>query len=352
MVASHNFVEHILTTFRLATEANRQTPGRQGNLVELSPELAVEVMVTGDLHGHRQNFNLLRRLAALDENPGRHLVLQEVCHGGPTYPQTGGCMSHTILEDLAALKTQYPARVHFILGNHELAELTDYPIQKSKQLLNLQFRRGLEQMYGPAVASDLRGLSPVLADLPAGGAAAAGSVHLAQHSRGGGRRPLRSVGLHPPVDRRGLRRPPRVFQLVWGRDYRGQNARAFAELVGAKILINGHEPCHEGFVAPNDFQIILDCSGQQAAYVILPVGAELSHAEIMERVKVKKYECRNEELGSIPNWPFRAFHHFSPTAHFLVPQFLVPQLSSLLAQTAESVTRAPASTDHLGTCAP
>ena len=58
MVASHNFVEHILTTFRLATEANRHTPGRQGNVVELSPELAVEVMVTGDLHGHRQNFNL------------------------------------------------------------------------------------------------------------------------------------------------------------------------------------------------------------------------------------------------------------------------------------------------------
>jgi hypothetical protein len=108
MVASHSFVEHVLSTFRQAAEANRRTPGRQGNLVELSPDLALEVMVTGDLHGHRQNFNLLRRLAALDENPGRHLVLQEVCHGGPTYPQTGGCMSHTVLEDLAALKTQYP----------------------------------------------------------------------------------------------------------------------------------------------------------------------------------------------------------------------------------------------------
>ena len=285
MVASHNFVEHILTTFHLAAEANRHTPGRQGNLVELSPELAVEVMVTGDLHGHRQNFNLLRRLAALDENPGRHLVLQEVCHGGPTYPQTGGCMSHTILEDVAALKTKYPARVHFILGNHELAELTDYPIQKSKQLLNLQFRLGLEQMYGPAVASDPRGYRQFLQTCPLAVRLPQGVFisHSIPEEVGAGR-------FDPSVFTRQLAAEDYgdrgdVFQLVWGRDYRGQNARAFAELVGAKILINGHEPCHEGFVAPNDFQIILDCSGQQAAYVILPVGAELSHAEIMERVK-------------------------------------------------------------------
>ena len=52
-------------------------------------------MVTGDLHGHRRNFNLIRRIAASDNIPERHLVLQEVCHGGPTYPQNGGCMSHT-----------------------------------------------------------------------------------------------------------------------------------------------------------------------------------------------------------------------------------------------------------------
>ena len=285
MVASHNFVEHILTTFRLAAEANRQTPGRQGNVVELSPELAVEVMVTGDLHGHRQNFNLLRRLAALDENPGRHLVLQEVCHGGPTYPQTGGCMSHTILEDLAALKTKYPARVHFILGNHELAELTDYPIQKSKQSLNLQFRLGLEQMYGPAVEVIYEAYRQFLQTCPLAVRLPQGVFisHSIPEEVDAGRfdpsvftRPLAAEDYGDCRD---------VFQLVWGRDYRGQNARAFAELVGAKILINGHEPCHEGFVAPNDFQIILDCSGQQAAYVVLPVGAELSHEEIMERVR-------------------------------------------------------------------
>ena len=36
-------------------------------MVRLTAELADEVMVTGDLHGHRQNFNAIRRLADLAE---------------------------------------------------------------------------------------------------------------------------------------------------------------------------------------------------------------------------------------------------------------------------------------------
>ncbi len=285
MVASNEYVEHILTAFDMAAEANRQTPGRQGNVVALSPELAEEVMVTGDLHGHRRNFNLIWKLAALDENPRRHLVLQEVCHGGPTYPQSGGCMSHTILEDVAWLKTKYPERVHFILGNHELAELTDYPIQKNRQMLNLQFRLGLRQMYGLAaekVHDAYRRFwrtCPLAVRLPQG----VFISHSVPEDVNAGRFNPSVLTRELTEDDYGDRSD--VAQLVWGRDYRGENARAFAQLVGATILINGHEPCYEGFIAPNEFQIILDCCCDKAAYVILPVGVKLSHAEIMERVR-------------------------------------------------------------------
>ena len=285
MVASNEYVEHVLAAFQVAAEANRQTPGRQGNVVVLSPEMADEVMVTGDLHGHRRNFNLLWSLAALDEHPRRHLLLQEVCHGGPTYPQSSGCMSHTILEDVAWLKTKYPERVHFILGNHELAELTDFPIQKSRQLLNRQFWLGLQQMYGPAAQEIHNAYRQFLRTCPL-------AVRLSQgvfisHSVP---EQVDALGFAASVFTRELAAADYdpggdVFQLVWGRDYRGENARAFAQLVGAKVLINGHEPCHEGFIAPNEFQVILDCCGDRAAYVILPVGAKLSHAEIMEQVK-------------------------------------------------------------------
>ena len=62
-------------------------------------------------------------------------------------------------------------------------------------------------------------------------------------------------------------------------------AHPFAELVGAKVLISGHEPCPEGCNAPNDVQVIIDCCGERASYVILPVEQELSHAEVLERMQ-------------------------------------------------------------------
>jgi hypothetical protein len=285
MVASRQYVEHILTSFRLAAGANAETPGRRGNVIELGPELAADVLVTGDLHGHRQNYHRICRLAALDENPRRHLVLQEVCHGGPTYPRSGGCMSHTVLEDVAALKTKYPGRVHFILANHELAELTGYPIQKNGELLNAQFRLGLKHMYGRAVESVQDAYRQFLSTCPLAVRVMPGIFisHSIPETAGDGR--FEAAVFARPLTDDDYRVGGSLFELVWGRDYRGQNARAFAEMVGANVLITGHEPCPEGVAMANDRQIILDCSGQNAAYVILPVGVSLERDQIMGRVE-------------------------------------------------------------------
>ena len=286
MVASIEYIESIIAAFQKAAEANLATPGREHHVVTLSAELGDEVMITGDLHGHRRNFNTIRRIADLDNHPRRHLVLQEVCHGGPTYPQNGGCMSHTMLEDVAKLKVKYPDRVHFILGNHELAELTDYPIQKNNQMLNLMFRLGLQQMYGPATEKVREAYIPFLRSCPLaiwlpGGVFISHSVPEQVDLR----RFDKSV-FSRDIDPLEFYERTAIFDLVWGRDYRAENARAFAELLGARVLINGHEPCAEGFNAPNEHQVILDCCNDRASYAILPLDRGLSHAEIVKRIKL------------------------------------------------------------------
>jgi len=286
MVATIEYIEKTIATYGEATEANLQTPARQGNVVVLSSEIADEVMITGDLHGHRRNFNALLKTAGLDDHPRRHLILQEVCHGGPTYPSNGGCMSHTMLEDVAKLKVQYPERVHFILGNHELAELTDYPIQKNKQMLNLLFRLGLQQVYGPATEKVREANFPFLRSCPLG-ARLPGGV-LVTHSlpeRVDARSFDQSI-LTREIDAVEYYERSSIFELVWGRDYRPENARAFAELMEAKVLINGHEPCPEGFSTPNPHQIILDCCADRACYVILPMDRKKwTQAKIVERIQ-------------------------------------------------------------------
>jgi hypothetical protein len=285
MVASIEYIENTIAAFEQATAASWATSGRAGNVVVLTPELADEVMITGDLHGHRRNFNLIKKTAALDAHPRRHLVLQEVCHGGPTYPQNGGDMSHTVLEDVARLKVKYPDRVHFILGNHELAELTDYPIQKNKQMLNLLFRLGLQQMYGPATDKVREAIFPFLRSCPLAvrmpnGVFISHSIPEQTDSKNFDR-----TIFSREIDDAELYERTGVFQLVWGRDYRAENARAFADLVDATVLINGHEPCPDGFNTPNETQIILDCCADKATYVILPIQQSGSQSEIVQRIQ-------------------------------------------------------------------
>jgi hypothetical protein len=76
-----------------------------------------------------------------------------------------------------------------------------------------------------------------------------------------------------------------AFRLVWGRDFRRENAEAFSELVGANVLVHGHEPCAEGFATPNEREIILDCAGPNACYVIVPVGGTTTHEQITARIQ-------------------------------------------------------------------
>lgn len=286
MVASIEYIERVIGTFEKAARANLDTPGREGNVVVVTPELGDEVMVTGDLHGHRRNFNLIKRTAALDAHPRRHLVLQEVCHGGPTYPQNGGDMSHALLEDVAKLKTEYPERVHFILGNHELAEVADYPIQKNKQMLNLLFRLGLQQMYGAAADKVREAFFPFLKSCPLAVRLPGGIFISHSIPEDCDKRKFDRTIFTRQLDDLDFLERTGVFQLVWGRDYRSENARAFAELVEAEVLLNGHEPCTEGYNAPNKYQVIIDCCSDKGAYVILPTAEPLGQAEILARIKL------------------------------------------------------------------
>jgi hypothetical protein len=279
MRASIQLLNELVDRFAKAAELNRSTPGRSGSVVYLSPASADEVVVAGDLHGNRDNFNKLLRAADLEHHPQRHLVLQEVVHGGPTYPN-GGCMSHLLLEDVAALKLRYPDRFHLLLCNHELAECNRDPIIKSGVSQNFQFACGLEYAYGKAAA------------------------HIADSYRRFIRTCPLALRVHPGVfishslpDAEQLRRfDVKVFSreyydadliaggsayaLVWGRQYDAPHVHKFAQLVDARVLITGHEPTPDGFQLPSERQLILDASDAECLFCLVPVGRQTTAAEL------------------------------------------------------------------------
>lgn len=268
-----------------AADANRCCPGRRGNVVHLTPELADDVMVVADLHGNRLNFRKLLAIADLANHSRRHLIMQEVCHGGPQYPgETGGCMSHLLLEDCIRLKTEFPGRFHFLLSNHELAELGDFPICKGRRMLNLLFRCGINEMYG-ARGEDVRSAYlKFLASCPLA-VRVAGSVFISHSCPDHCDREGFDVSIFErPLQAADYKSGSPAFKLVWGRDFRAANAEAFARCVDAEILIHGHEPCAAGFSAPNKRQVILDGCCSQATYLLLPVGPKLTQADVVSRI--------------------------------------------------------------------
>jgi hypothetical protein len=280
-------VEQVLDNYARATRANLETAGRRGLVVHVAADAADEVMVTADLHGHRRNFERLVAIAALDTHARRQLVMQEVCHGGPKYPKSGGCMSHLMVEDVAALKALYGDRFHFILSNHELGEMTDYPITKGGQMLNVMFYMGMQELYGEAATHRVREAMiaflqscPMALRLPTGVFV---SHSLPENVDTFG---FNAKILDQPMDAAAKQHREALFSIVWGRDFRSENAAAFARAVGARILIHGHEPCRDGFHAPNPYQIILDCHDDRFSYLMLPSAEKLTHAELCERVRV------------------------------------------------------------------
>jgi hypothetical protein len=269
---------------RQAAEANRACAARSGSAIVLSPDNADDVMIVADLHGNRLNFGKLLEIADLATNQRRHLIMQEVCHGGPEYPGDGGCMSHLLLEDCARLKTEYPDRFHFLLSNHELSELSDYPICKSRKMLNLLFRTGINEMYGCQSEQVRASYLEFLASCPLAVRLSSGVFISHSLPDNCDREPFDTKVLERELSASDWKCGSPAFKLVWGRDFRQSNADAFARQVGAELLIHGHEPCEAGFSAPNSRQIILDGCCSHAAYLILPVGPKLTQQEAIGRI--------------------------------------------------------------------
>jgi hypothetical protein len=274
--------DRILSTLRRAIQSFRDTPGRRGRVVSLDG--AAEVFVSGDLHGNLENFRQLLTRADLGRNPGRHFVLQEVIHGPYHYP-AGGDKSHQLLDLMAALKCQFPRQVHFLLGNHELAQHTQRRISKGDFDLNESFRAGVGTAYGSrapevyAVYQELLGVVPVALRTP--------NRILLSHS-------LPPASRLDDFDPAALEREVStdadlvpggsVHSLVWGRDTRPETVAAFLAKMDADLLISGHVPCDNGFDVPNDRQLILDSLGAPACYCLFPTDRPLTHAELIHHV--------------------------------------------------------------------
>ena len=276
--------QKVIATVRKAAELMRRTPGRVGLVVRAFAE---DVLVAGDLHGNLRAFKWILAESALDKHPGRHLVLQELVHEVNKHQEDRPDLSHRLVDLVCALKCQYPERVHVILGNHELSELTGRMIGKDGRTLNDRFREGIRLTYGEAADEVYDSYLRLFADLPI-------AV----------RTPNRVFVCHTIPDgdwldgldlsvldaeewpREAMKRRGAVYSMTWGRDTSDETADRFASMVDADLFVTGHQPCDEGFRRANDRTMIVDGTEPYPTYCRFPARSLIGIQDLVKSVKV------------------------------------------------------------------
>lgn len=274
----------MLTMLRRAIDHVRAMPTREGHFVQLQD--CDDVLVAGDLHGHIPNFKVVLQAADLEHHPRRHLVLQELIHGPFRYPN-GGERSHQLVDLFAALCCQFPGRVHYLPGNHELAQWTARAISKGDESLNQLFIHGVNHAYGEHGPQIYQAYNDLFTTLPL--AIRTPNDVFLSHTLPN----ARSMG---EFDARKLRREtydaddlaPKgfVYNLLWGRDVTPENVATYLRKVDADFLVSGHIPTDKGFLYPNDQQVIVDCSASPSSYICISAKERLTMAKLRAGVVV------------------------------------------------------------------
>lgn len=235
-------------------EANHADKYRRDNLIYLPAE--GELIITGDLHGHRRNFERIVAFADLAGNPDRHVILQEVIHGGPE-DALGGCLSYRLLFDVVRYKLSFPERVHIIMGNHDTAFINSSEVMKDGREMNRAMRLALEREFGKSGADVALAIKQFLFSQPL--AVKTETRIWMSHSLPGDRFVEK---FDPKILDRQLKindvvRPGSAYLLTWGRRHSQKTLDKMAGIFDIDVFILGHQPQEKGWNRAGENLIII-----------------------------------------------------------------------------------------------
>jgi len=244
----------IIDLLNKGIEAGNTDKFRRGNLIHLPANGSL--IFTGDIHGHRRNFERIVAFADLANNPDRHIVLQEIIHGGPEDSQ-GGCLSYQLLFDAVRYKLTFPDRVHIIMGNHDTAFINSSEVMKDGKEMNRAMRLALDREFKQAGANVELAIRQFLFSQPL--ALRCENRIWVSHSLPGDRFVDK---FDPKILDRQLKindvvRPGSAYLLTWGRKHSQALLDKMAKLFDVDIFILGHQPQEQGFSQAGNNLIII-----------------------------------------------------------------------------------------------
>ena len=271
----------IIDLLKNGEKANYSDEFRSGNLVNLPANGSL--IIAGDIHGHRRNFERIVSFADLKNNPQRHVMLQEVIHGGPEDGK-GGCLSYQLLFKVIQYKLKYPHRVHFIMGNHALAFVSDTDIMKDGKEMNRAMSYAMEREFKDDYDNVKQAMKHFFYSLPL--AVRCKNRIWASHS-------LPSDNLIDKFDPKIMNRQLKIsdfekrgsaYVLTWGRRHSQALYNRMARFFDVDIFVLGHQPQEKGSCQTGKNTIIL--------------ASDHDHGCLLEIDLTKSYTI-DELIGSI-----------------------------------------------------
>lgn len=261
--------------------ANRADRFRQGNLIRLPGEGSV--VIGGDIHGHRRNFERLVAYADLTNHPERHLVLQEIIHGGPE-DDAGGCLSYQLLFEAVRYKLDYRDRVHIVMGNHDTACISSSEVMKNGKEMNRAMDAALDRKFGHTGSEVKQAIREFLSSQPL--AIRCENRIWISHSL--------------PADRfvetfdaevfdRELRladctKPGPAYLLTWGRRHSQAALDRLAERLDVDTFVLGHQAQTHGWCQAGENLIILACDHNHGCLVEVDLTRPWTASELADHI--------------------------------------------------------------------
>ena len=262
----------IIDLLNKGAETNYADSFRQSNVVCLPADGSV--IITGDIHGHQRNFQRIVDFADLSKNPDRHIVLQEIIHGGQEDSQ-GNCISYKLLFDVIRYKINFPNNVHILMGNHDTAFITDGRVMKNGKEMNSSMALALEREFQQASTSVKLAIKKFLLSQPL--AVRCDNRIWLSHSLPANRYidKFDKQVLDKKLKIDDCKRPGSAYLLTWGRNHSQSLLDEMAELLDVDIFILGHQAQVHGWSRAGENLIIIASDHNHGC--LLPVDLAKSY---------------------------------------------------------------------------
>lgn len=275
-------MSHLTRVLTTGARLNQSDPLRNGNMISLPGK--GDLIVAGDLHNHRRNFERIQSVADLDNYPDRHVILQEIVHGG-LLDQAGADNSLDMLLEAIEWADEFPGQIHFLLANHDLAQVQNQPIMKDGYDLTERFNRHFKRQAGFDLEAANQAFRDYTLSMPL--AAITFSGILLTHSLPS---PRDMATFDKTILRRDLvdadySRTGSVYQLIWGRSQTAETLAALAKAWWSELFICGHQAQDTGYGVIADRMLIIDSCHNHGVFLHIDLARPYTMPELVQRVK-------------------------------------------------------------------